>query len=87
MTYRPEDEKGSFGENLNAFYRRKQSFKHNQLKGEAEVLHDADTDCDARDNFSYGSKGYARPENKSLGGTKPKEHDIWSDEAWDKEKP
>jgi hypothetical protein len=80
MIYRPEDDKD---EDLSAFYTRKQKVKHNQLKGEAEVLHDADRDCDAEDNFSYGKRGYDRPKNKPPA----KELDIWEDSTWDKEKP
>jgi hypothetical protein len=81
MIYRPENGDNDRDDNLDAYYKRKQSVKHNQLKGEAEVLHDADSDAESR-NYSYGSKGYGKPKEKPAKGYNPKEQDIWSDEAW-----
>jgi hypothetical protein len=73
-------------DNLDAYYKRKQSVKHNQVRGEAEPLHDADRDCDAEENYSYGKSGYSKPKEKPAKGYNPKEHDIWEDAAWkDKE--
>jgi hypothetical protein len=80
MSYRPENDKD---DNLDAYYKRKQSAKHNQFKGEAEVLHDADRDADSEENFSYGKKGYSKPpEGPDRKGYNPKSHDIWDDAAW-----
>jgi hypothetical protein len=79
MIYRPENDKD---DNLDAFYKRKQSVKHNQVRGEAEVLHDADRDADAEDNFSYGKSGYSKPKDNAGKGSNPKSQTIWDDEAW-----
>jgi hypothetical protein len=83
MIYRPENGDRDRDDNLDAFYKRKQSVKHNQFKGEAEVLHDQDTDAESR-HFSYGSKGYGKPSDKPPGSPhiKPDSSTIWDDEPW-----
>ena len=82
MTDRDRD-RDTDDDSLGAFYKRKQSVKHNQFKGEAEVLHDADTDAESR-HYSYGKKGYgseASREGKHW-TPKPTSHTIWDDEPW-----
>jgi hypothetical protein len=82
MTYRPENGDNDRDDNLDAYYKRKQSVKHNQLRGEAEVRHEADRDCDAEENFSYGKSGYSKPKEKPGKGYNPNSHSIWDDEPW-----
>jgi hypothetical protein len=86
MIYRPENGDLDKDDNLDSYYKRKQSVKHNQLKGEAEVLHDKDSDAESR-NFSYGRDGYSKPKEKPPGkNINPNSHSIWDDAAWkDKE--
>jgi hypothetical protein len=83
MTYRPEHKQGEGkSESLDSYYARKQQMKHNQLRGEAEVHHEADRDADAEENFSYGKGGYSKPKEKPGKNYNPSSHDIWSDEPW-----
>jgi len=79
MIYRPEKDNDA-DDNLDAYYKRKQSVKHNQLKGEAEVLHDKDTDAESK-NFSYGKEGYGKAK-ESTTSNKVKSSTIWDDEPW-----
>ena len=86
MIYRPENGDRDRDDNLDAYYKRKQSVKHNQFKGEAEVLHDQDTDAESR-HYSYGKKGYGSEAAKAASEDKhwepkPKSSTIWEDEPW-----
>jgi len=79
MTYRPENDNDA-DDNLDAYYKRKQSVKHNQLRGEAEVLHDKDRDAEvAASNW----KGKGAADDSRLGKNKG---DVWDDSNW-KDKP
>jgi hypothetical protein len=82
MSPRDYDSDNDSDDSLDAFYKRKQSVKHNQIKGEAEVLHDKDRDCDSEDNYSYGKSGYSKPKEKPAKGYDPTSHTIWDDEPW-----
>ena len=62
-------------DSLNAYYRRRQSVKHNQFKGEAEVLHDKDTDAEPR-HYNWKSEGAKDTHNDSKSST------IWDDAPW-----
>jgi hypothetical protein len=77
----PKDYDNDSDDSLDAFYKRKQSVKHNQFKGEAEVLHDEDTDAESK-NYSYGKSGYSKPKEKPAKGYDPTSHTIWDDEPW-----
>ena len=79
MIYRPENKQGEGkSEDLDAFYTRKQRVKHNQFKGEAEVLHDADRDVEVTASKWEG----AGPKKTTGSGFKEKSSTIWEDEPW-----
>jgi hypothetical protein len=81
MIYRPENDNDD-DDDLSAYYKRKQSAKHNQLAGEAEPRHDPDRDAES-ENFSYGKGGYSKPKDKPPGKNyNPKSDSIWDDEPW-----
>jgi len=74
MIYRPEQKEGAGkSESCEQFYVRKQSVKHNQFKGEAEVLHDKDRDAEQN-----ASKWEGAAQKDRWG----KSNTIWDDEPW-----
>jgi hypothetical protein len=60
-------------ESCNAYYKRKQSVKHNQVAPEAEVLHDKDRDAEVA-----ASKWEGAPRKDRWG----KSSSLWDDEPW-----